>query len=64
MKMIHVIAMFLVIIGGIHFALTGIGIDLFGAIFGGANLMILYIAIGVSTLYFAIPVFRAKISAL
>lgn len=64
MKMIHVLSLFLVILGGVHFALAGFGVDLLGMIFGGANLTILYIAMGVSTLYHVIPVFKAQVAAL
>lgn len=64
MKMIHVITLFLVILGGLHFALTGFGINLLGTVFGGANLTILYIVMGVSTIYHVLPVLRTHLAAL
>jgi uncharacterized membrane protein YuzA (DUF378 family) len=64
MKMVDVISLFLVVLGGLHFALTGLGVNMLGAMFGGANLTILYIAMGVSTLYHVGPMFTAKLSAL
>lgn len=65
MKMIHVITLFLVVIGGLHFALTGIGIDLLGIVFGtGANLTVLYLVMGVSTLYHGIPMLKTNLKTL
>lgn len=63
MKVIHVITLFLVILGGLHFALTGFGISLLPAIFGTANLTILYIVMGVSTIYHVLPVLRTHLNA-
>lgn len=63
MKMVHVITLFLVILGGLHFALTGFGINLLGAIFGGTNLTILYIVMGVSTIYHVLPLLRTHLAA-
>jgi len=64
MKMIHVLTLFLVIIGGLHFALTGFGINLLGAIFGGANITILYIVMGLSTIYHVSPILKTHLSSL
>lgn len=65
MKMIHVITLFLVVIGGLHFALTGIGINLFGIVFGvGTNLTVLYLLLGISTLYHGIPLLRTNLKTL
>jgi uncharacterized membrane protein YuzA (DUF378 family) len=65
MKMIHVLTLFLVVLGGLHFALTGFGMDLIGTIFGtGTNLTILYIVMGVSTLYHVVPMLKTQVSAL
>jgi uncharacterized membrane protein YuzA (DUF378 family) len=63
-KVIHVITLFLVILGGLHFALTGFGIALLPAIFGTLNLTILYIVMGVSTIYHVAPLLRTHLSAL
>lgn len=64
MKMIHVISLFLVILGGLHFVMTGFGVNLLGVIFGGANLTVLYIAMGLSTVYHVGPTFKAHLAAL
>ena len=64
MKMIHVISLFLVILGGLHFALTGIGINLIGAIFGHADITILYIVMGLSTIYHVMPLMKTHMSNL
>ncbi len=58
MKLIHVITLFLVVLGGLHFALTGFGINLLTAIFGGMNLKTLYIVMGLSTVYHVLPILR------
>ncbi len=65
MKMIHVLTLFLVVFGGLHFALTGFGVDLIGTVFGTAtNLTILYIVMGVSTLYHVVPMLKTHLAAL
>ncbi len=64
MKVIHVITLFLVILGGLHFALTGFGINLLGAVFGGMNLTVLYIVMGVSTIYHVLPVLRTHLASI
>lgn len=63
MKLIHVLMLFLVVIGGLHFALSGIGIDLVGSLFG-TNMSVLYVIMGLSTLYYAVPVLTEKLSKL
>ena len=64
MKLIHVLTLFLVIIGGLHFALTGFGINLLGTVFGGANLTVLYIVMGLSTIYHVMPLLRTHLNTL
>ena len=65
MKLIHVLTLFFVVIGGLHFALTGIGINLLGALFGtGTHLATLYIIMGLSTLYHVVPMLTTKLSTL
>jgi len=63
MKLIQVLMLFFVVIGGLHFALSGIGIDLIGALFG-TNMSVLYVIMGLSTLYYAVPVLTNKLSSL
>lgn len=65
MKLVHVLMLLFVVIGGLHFALTGIGIDLIGSLFGvGAHLAVLYIIMGLSTLYLSVPLLTSKLSTL
>lgn len=64
MKVIHVITLFLVILGGLHFALTGFGINLLTAVFGGLNLTILYIVMGLSTIVHVMPVLRTHLNSI
>jgi uncharacterized membrane protein YuzA (DUF378 family) len=59
MKLVHVLSLLLVIFGGLHFALTGIGINLIGTIFGTANLTVLYTLMGISTLYHVMPLIKS-----
>ena len=64
MKLIHVISLFLVILGGLHLVLTGLGVNFLVTIFGGANLSILFILMGVSILHHGIPVLKSHLAAL
>lgn len=63
-KVIHVLTLFLVILGGLHFALTGFGINLLSALFGGMNLTILYIVMGLSTIVHVMPVLRTHLASI
>lgn len=54
MKALHVIAMILLVIGGLNWGLIGLfGFDLVAAIFGAGEIItrILYVLVGVSALY-------------
>jgi uncharacterized membrane protein YuzA (DUF378 family) len=65
MKIIHVLSLLFVVIGGLHFALSGFGVDLVGAVFGsGAHIATLYIIMGLSTLYHTVPMLTGKLSTL
>lgn len=64
MKLIHVITLFLVILGGLHFVLTGFGVNLLTAIFGGANLTVLYIVMGLSTIHHVLPTFTKHLDSI
>ena len=63
MKIFHVLTLLLVVIGGLHFALNGIGIDLLGTVFG-QHIAAFHIAIGLATLYHVVPSLKAKLAAL
>ena len=63
--MIQVITLLMLVIGGLHFALTGIGIDLLGQVFGtGKNLTVIYLLMGVSTLYHGVPMLKNNLKTL
>ena len=65
MKMIHVITLFLVVIGGLHLALTGLGINLLGTVLGvTTNLTMLYVVIGISTIYHIVPMLKHNLTTL
>lgn len=65
MKMIHVLTLFLVVLGGMHFTMMGFGVNLIGTIFGtGTNLTFLHIVIGLSTLYHVTPMLKTHLAAL
>ena len=65
MKMITVLTLFLVVFGGLHFMLTGFGVDLIGTIFGHTvNLTILYLVMGISTLYYVVPMLKTHLAKL
>jgi len=65
MKLLHVLTLFFVVIGGLHFALSGVGIDLLGSVFGtGGHMTTLYIIMGLSTLYHGVPMLTTKLSTL
>lgn len=63
MKMVHMVTLFLVILGGLHFALMGLGINLLGIIFGGIPIAVIHLAIGASTLYHVLPIFKARLAS-
>lgn len=65
MKLFQVLTLFFVVLGGLHFALIGFGIDLLGSVFGaGTHMTTLYIIMGLSTLYHVLPMLTTKLSAL
>ena len=65
MKLIHVLTLFFVVIGGLHFALSGIGIDLLGSLLGaGGHLTAFYVILGLSILYHGVPMLTNKLSTL
>lgn len=63
MKLVQILSWFFVVMGGLHFALSGIGVDLIGAVFGG-HVALLSIIMGVSILYHGVPMLTAKLSSL
>jgi uncharacterized membrane protein YuzA (DUF378 family) len=64
MKLFHVITLLFVVVGGLHFALSAVGINVIGTIFGaGIPHAILHLAIGFSVLYHGIPLLKTHINA-
>lgn len=61
MKLIHVISLLLVVIGGLHFALTAIGINLLGMVFGSLNMAIVNLLIGLSIIQHVWPSVKGEL---
>lgn len=59
MKLIHIISLMLVLIGGINWTLVGLmDLNLVSTIFGaGALTTVVYLLVTISTLYHVFPVF-------
>ena len=64
MKLVHLISMVLVVLGGLHFALLGVGVNLLGMIFGSADIAIIHVVIGVAILHHVLPVVKSRLAAL
>ena len=62
--MFHVITWFLVVIGGLQFALAAINIDLLHQVFGGSHHVLISVMIGLAVLYHGIPALRSHLSKL
>ncbi len=62
--MVQVLSWLLAVIGGLHFALSGIGINLLGTVFGGDHMTVLNIVIGVSMLYHGVPALKSQLAKL
>ena len=61
MKLIHVISLLLVVIGGLHFALTAIGINLLGMVFGTLNMSIINLLIGLAIVNHVLPSVKSEL---
>jgi uncharacterized membrane protein YuzA (DUF378 family) len=65
MKMIHVITLFMAIIGGMHFVLTGIGgTDLITTIFGTTHTTLIHLIIGASIMWHVTPMIKTHLATL
>ena len=63
MKLIHVMSLLLIVIGGLHFALTAIGMDVLGVLFGSINMNVVNLLIGLAILHHVLPSVKAAIGA-
>ncbi len=63
MKLIHVISLLLVVIGGLHFALIAININLLGMLFGSLNMSIVNLLIGLAIIQHVLPSVKAELGA-
>ena len=63
MKLIHVISLLLVVIGGLHFALTAIGINLLGMVFGSLNMAIVNLLIGLAIVHHVLPSVKRELAS-
>jgi uncharacterized membrane protein YuzA (DUF378 family) len=63
MKIIHLIALFLVVLGGVHVALGAIGIDMFGTLLGtGVHMTVINFLIGIATVYYVLPMLKTHLA--
>ena len=64
MKIIHLITLFLVVLGGLHLVLHTVGIDLLGMVLGaGVHLTVINLVIGLGTVYYVFPMLRSHLVA-
>ncbi len=64
MKIIHLITLFLVVLGGLNLVLTTVGVDLLGILLGaGIHITILHLVIGLGTVYYVFPMLRSHLAA-
>jgi uncharacterized membrane protein YuzA (DUF378 family) len=63
MKLIHVISLLLIVIGGLQFALTAIGMDIMGTLFGSINMNIVNLLVGIAIIHHVLPSVKAVIGA-
>jgi uncharacterized membrane protein YuzA (DUF378 family) len=64
MKIIHLIALFLVVLGGLGSVLSTIGIDMWGTIIGaGTHMTIINLVIGLGTVYYVFPMLKSHLNA-
>lgn len=64
MKLIHLIALVLVVVGGIHAVLSAVGVNMLGGILGvGVHMTVLHLVIGLATIYYVFPILRSHLNA-
>jgi uncharacterized membrane protein YuzA (DUF378 family) len=64
MKLIHLIALLLVVVGGIHAVLSAVGVNVLGGVLGvGVHMTVLNLVIGLATIYYVSPILRSHLNA-
>ncbi|MBY0355764.1 MAG: hypothetical protein K2Q12_08565 [Rickettsiales bacterium] len=64
MKLFHLIALLLVVVGGIHAILSAIGVNVLGSVLGvGVHMTVLNLVIGLSTVYYVFPILKSHLNA-
>ncbi len=64
MKIVHLIALLLVVVGGFHAVLATVGIDVFGTVFGaGVHMTLINLVIGLATVYYVFPMLKSHLNA-
>lgn len=64
MKIVHLIALLLVIIGGFNAVLATVGIDVLGTMFGDSvHETLINLVIGLATIYYVAPMLKTHINA-
>ena len=62
MKIVHLISLLLVVLGGVHAVLGTIGMNLFGTVFGGGMIVtVLQLVIGIATIYYVFPLLKTRL---
>ncbi|MBN8544053.1 MAG: hypothetical protein J0M34_07305 [Alphaproteobacteria bacterium] len=64
MKIIHLITLFLVVLGGVHTIFSTLGIDMLGTLLGsGIHMTIIHFVIGLGTVYYVLPMLKSHLAS-
>lgn len=63
MKLIHLIALLLVVIGGFHAVLSIVGLNILGIFGTGVHVVVLNLVIGLATIYYVFPILKSHLNA-
>lgn len=64
MKIIHLITLFLVVLGGTHTIFGTMGIDMLGTLLGsGIHMTIIHFVIGLGTVYYVLPMLKSHLAS-
>lgn len=62
MKIVHMIALLLVVLGGVHAVLSVAGINLLGMVIGGGQVLtVIQLIIGIATIYYVFPLLKTRL---
>ena len=64
MKIIHLITLFLVVLGGVHVILGTLGIDMLGTLLGtGVHMTVINFVIVLGTVYYVLPMLKTHLAS-